>query len=339
MRFLRRQTLNRRAVFDNSLYVDTNNNIVMGTTNTLVLPSGTTNGTSPRPYVPVAGMMRYNTTTSNIEVYQGSSWRALRYAESGPIAQQNLGAGDGQSVYFGPLNSLYNPGNVSSNNSNFGGQNMLVVVENVLQPAGNNYTVVQNPTLSSEVFQPIVSQDVTTGQTSIPLVTSLTVTSVGSSGGIATLIFNTLLANPFYVGQTITVTDINPSAYNGKFTVSSVTPGSVSYSSSATGSMPAGSYGTVMGVGAIYAGNSIIGATVSGTHIPNGTTVASILNDPNTDAIINIRLSQATTGGTITAGTQITITENSQTGSGYYLFFSSPPPYGKIVTALLGFDQ
>ena len=69
MRFLRRQTLNRRAVYDNSLYLDTNNNIVMGTSNTLVLPHGTTNGTSPRPYVPAEGMIRYNTTTYNVEVY------------------------------------------------------------------------------------------------------------------------------------------------------------------------------------------------------------------------------------------------------------------------------
>lgn len=337
MRFLRRQTLNRRAVYDNSLYLDTNNNIVMGTSNTLVLPSGTTNGTSPRPYIPVAGMIRYNTNTSNIEVYQGSNWRALRYAESGPIVQQNLGAGDGSSVYFGPLNSLYNPANVSSNNGNFGGQNMLVVLENVLQLSGSNYTVVQNPTISSEVFQPTTSADVPSGQTLIPLSTSLTVTSAGSSGGVATLVFNTLLANPFKVGQTILVTGMSPVAYNGSFTVSSVSPSSVSYASSATGSMTVS--GVVTGAGTVYAGNNIVGATVVGPNIPNGTTVASILTEPNTDALINIRLSQATSGGTISAGTTLTVTANSNTGSGYYLFFSSPPPYGKIVTALLGFDQ
>jgi len=337
MRFLRRQTLNRRAVYDNSLYLDTNNNIVMGTSNTLVLPSGTTSGTSPRPYIPVAGMIRYNTTTSNIEVYQGSSWRALRYAESGPIVQQNLGAGDSATVYFGPLNSLYNPANVSSNNSNFAGQNILVVVENVLQLAGSNYTVVQNPTLSSQVYQPTTSASVAPGATLINFSTSLTVTSVGASGGVATLTFNTQTQNPFRVGQTILVTGISPVEYNGSFTVSSVTPSGVSYTSSATGSMTVS--GVVTGAGTVYPGTPIVGATVTGTNIQSATLVQSIVTEPYTNALISITLSKPTSGGTIAAGTQITINEDTQVGNGYYLFFSSPPPYGKIVTALLGFDQ
>ena len=337
MRFLRRQTLNRRAVYDNSLYLDTNNNIVMGTSNTLVLPNGTTNGTAPRPYIPTAGMIRYNTTTSNVEVYQGSTWRSLRYKESTKIVQQNLGAGDSATVYFGPLNSLYSPSNISSENDNFAGQNILVVVENVLQLAGSNYTVVQNPTLSSQVYQPTTSAAVTTGGTVIGFSTSLTVTAAGSSGGIATLSFNTQSQNPFRTGQTILVTGMAPAAYNGSFTVTNASPSSVSYTSSATGSMTVS--GVVTGAGTVYPGTPIVGATVTGTYIQSATTVQSVVIEPNTDALISITLNKPTTGGTIAAGTTLTINEGTQVGSGYYLFFSSPPPIGKIVTALLGFDQ
>jgi hypothetical protein len=337
MRFLRRQTLNRRAVYDNSLYIDTNNNIVMGTSNTLVLPQGTTNGTTPRPYIPAEGMIRYNTTTSNVEVYQGSNWRSLRYKESTKIVQQNLGAGDSATVYFGPLNSLYSPTKVSSENDNFAGQNILVVVENVLQLAGSNYTVVQNPTLSSQVYQPTVSESAIAGSTLLAFSTSLTVSATGASGGIATLIFNTQAQNPFRVGQTILVTGINPVEYNGSFTVTSVSPSSVSYTSSATGSMTVS--GQVTGAGTVYPGTPIVGATVTGTNIQSATLVQSIVTEPYTNALISITLSKPTSGGTIAAGTTLTINEGTQVGSGYYLFFSSPPPYGKIVTALLGFDQ
>ena len=337
MRFLRRQTLNRRAVYDNSLYLDTNNNIVMGTSNTLVLPHGTTNGTSPRPYVPAEGMIRYNTTTYNVEVYQGSTWRSLRYKESTKIVQQNLGAGDSATVYFGPLNGLYSPSTVSWENDNFAGQNILVVVENVLQLAGSNYTVVQNPTLSSQVYQPTTSANVNNGSTTIGFSTSLTVTSTGGAGGIATLTFSTQAQNPFRTGQTILVTGVSPVAYNGSFTVSSVTSSSVSYSSSATGDMTVS--GVVTGSGTVYPGTPIVGATVSGTYIQNATLVQTVLIDPITNALISIGLSKPTVGGTIPAGTTLTINEGTQVGNGYYLFFSSPPPYGKIVTALLGFDQ
>jgi hypothetical protein len=38
------------------------------------IPVGTT---AQRPGTPATGMMRYNTTTSGIEIYNGSSWGAL----------------------------------------------------------------------------------------------------------------------------------------------------------------------------------------------------------------------------------------------------------------------
>jgi hypothetical protein len=55
--------------------------------------------------------------------------------------------------------------------------------------------------------------------------------------------------------------------------------------------------------------------------------------------LTSITLSKPTITGTINANVSLTITETSATGTGYYLFFSSPVPYGKQVNVLIGFDQ
>ena len=144
MRYLRQQVLNRRAPYDQRLYVDMTDSIVMNSTNNLLLPKG--NGSTNRPVTPVNGMVRYNTTLNELEVYQASSWRSLSFKESTKIIQQTLGPIDGYSYFYGPLNTAYNPANVSSNNDNFGGQNILVFVGNVFQIFTTNYTITQNPT-------------------------------------------------------------------------------------------------------------------------------------------------------------------------------------------------
>ena len=144
MRYLRKQVLNRRAPFDQRLSVDITNGVVMNTPNSLLMPKG---ATSQQPVTPLTGMMRYNSTTDEVEIYQGASatWRALRYKEATKIVQQSLGNIDGYSYFYGPLNASYNPANVSSNNDNFDGQNILVLIENVLQIFNTNYVVTYNP--------------------------------------------------------------------------------------------------------------------------------------------------------------------------------------------------
>ena len=47
MRFLRRLTLNRRAAFDNSLYVDTDGSVIMDSRTALKLPHGLGDDTMP----------------------------------------------------------------------------------------------------------------------------------------------------------------------------------------------------------------------------------------------------------------------------------------------------
>lgn len=143
MRYLRQQNINRRAPYDQRLYVDMTDSVVMTTTNNMLMPKGTT---AQRPVAPVNGMIRYNTdivTGGEVEVYHAGTWRSLRFKESTGITQQNLGNGDAVETLFGPLTPTP-PSQVASNTS-WGGQNLIVLVENVMQIFNTNYTIEQNP--------------------------------------------------------------------------------------------------------------------------------------------------------------------------------------------------
>jgi len=152
MRYLRQQVLNRRAPYDQRLYVDMTDSIVMNSTNNMLVPKG--NGSTNRPVAPVNGMVRYNTTLNELEVYQASNWRSISFKESTKIIQQTLGPIDGYSYFYGKLDDSYSPTNISSNLpgsggaavGQFGGQNLLVFVGNVFQIFTTNYTITQNPT-------------------------------------------------------------------------------------------------------------------------------------------------------------------------------------------------
>lgn len=332
MRFLRRQTMNRRAVYDNTLYVDTNNAIVMGSQNNLTLPTGPD---STRPVVPVNGMIRYNTTSLDIEVYQGSTWRALRYRESGSITQQTLGIGDGDTLYYGPLSPA--PTGNAQRGYSWSGANLLVLVENVLQLHTTNYTVVQNPTFSGEIYTSKTSVSSAIGSLTLYFNTTVTTTAASGTGTTVTLTFSTQTAAPFAIGETIIVAGVIPYTYNGSFTVTASSPTTVSYAHTATGAQTTS--GTIEAVSTVYPAVNIVGATLTGSSSITGRTVASYTTATDTGALTSVVLSAATSGAVIAANTAITITKASQAGSGYYLYFSSPIPPGKAVTALIGFDQ
>ena len=65
---------------------------------------------------------------------------------------------------------------------------------------------------------------------------ALTTTAASGTGSVATLTFATQSVAPFTVGQSITVSGVTPTGYNGVKTVTACTTSSVSYSSSTTGS-------------------------------------------------------------------------------------------------------
>lgn len=140
MRFLKASTLSRKNVKNDDVAVDINGQIILGTTNMMLVPKGTT---LQRATSPVAGHLRFNTTNGEFEVYQNGAWRNLRFKESSGITQQAIGTGDDIETKFGPLNPA--PPALVESGATWGGQNLIVLVENVFQIHNTNYTIEQNP--------------------------------------------------------------------------------------------------------------------------------------------------------------------------------------------------
>ena len=422
MRYLKRQALDRRSANNTTLYSDAARaNVYIAPTGqgSVVIPTGTT---AQRPASPVSGMMRYNTdisTGGQVEIYQSGTWRSLRFKESGQITQQNLGAGDGTTTYFGPLSPQ--PPTVVASNATWGAQNILVIVENVIQVSGINYTVTNNPTVAAQTYAPTLSLAATVGSTTLYFNSALQVTGASGNGTTAVLTFATQTQAPFAIGASITVAGVVPLAYNGTYTVTASTTGSVSYASATSTTYQ--NSGEIIASTAVYPAVSLLGDTVTGTNqaasttlssvtavnttyqfsctsttlavnqavtvtgtlggvtwtgyttgttyyiiSTNGTTgftlsatpggtaitvttgtptgltytlpvsVLSYVIDSATDALKSITISKATITSTIAVNTAVTITSGSQAGAGYFLNFSSPVPYGKVVIALIGFD-
>ena len=66
--------LTLQTVNANALAVDTAQNITLSSTGALSVPSGTT---AQRPSSPTVGMLRYNTTIPQLEIYLNLTWTAL----------------------------------------------------------------------------------------------------------------------------------------------------------------------------------------------------------------------------------------------------------------------
>ena len=140
MRFLKASTLSRKNVKDDTLAVDINKQILMDSNNVLLMPKG---ATSNRPgevgaatASPVNGHIRYNTTTNEVEVYQNSAWRNIRFKEASSITQQTVGTGDDTETVFGPLSPTPSATQQA--------QNYIVLIENVVQLSTTNYTLEQS---------------------------------------------------------------------------------------------------------------------------------------------------------------------------------------------------
>jgi len=345
MRYLKQQNINRRVANHTSVFVDhTDTHVVLNPVNkgSLQLPVGTN---AQRPTSTQSnGMIRYNSdavTGGQVEVYSAGRWRALRFTEQQLITQQNLGAGDSNNTYFGPLNATYyNPSN-QANNTTVGGQNIIVVVENVIQVSGINYTIANNPTIPSETYTPTLSYNAVVSASTLYFNTSLTVTGATGNGSTAVLTFGTAVQTPFAIGASITVTGILSTGgvgnYNGVFTVTASTTGSVSFASATTATYQTS--GEVAASTTVYPSVNLVGGTISGTNLATST-ISSYVSDLNTGALISVTFGPAViTTGTVAVNTAYTIIKTSGVGSGYFLNFSTPVPYGKTVIALLGFDQ
>jgi len=202
MRYLRQHVLNRRSPSDSRVKIDMTDSIVMDTSNNMLMPRGTT---AERPVSPVNGMMRYNTTTTQVEVYQGGTgtsggtWRSLRFKESTAITQQTLGPGDDILRHFGPLNPA--PPTTTESGSTFGAQNLLVYIDTVPQIPNTNFVLIQNPCVA---IGTILSFDSGTKRI--------------TSSNTSVINFSTL---SFHADQEITIT--GSASNNGTYTIVSVT--------------------------------------------------------------------------------------------------------------------
>jgi len=340
MRFLKTLTLNRRAIYDDRVALDTANTFTVANSTAMVLPKSS----SSLSAVATTGMIRYNTSTNEVEVYQGSSatWRTIRFKEPSLITQQNLGAGNGEEVYFGPISP--SPGAYASTASGMTwnvvqmAKNMLVVVENVFQLSGTNYTVVQNPTIGAETYSPATSVSAASGATTLYFNSALVATGASGATGTVTLTFSTRPAAPFSVGSSIIVTGFTPSGYNGTYTVTACNTTSVSYTNATTATMTVA--GQVTSADAIYPSTNFTSAIITGSaSLQASTAITSFAIDADTDALVSATFTGKPLTNTIAANVTLDITEASPPTLGYYLKFSSPVPNGKVVTALIGFDQ
>jgi hypothetical protein len=217
MKFLKKSQLNFRNVKDDSIAVQISNEITLDTQNAVRIPKGTTDqrpGGVDSINATSLGQMRYNSTTNEIEVYQGAggraAWRSLRYKESTQIVQQDLGTGDEIEYIFGPLNPAPPTTDLVDDKSSWGGQNLLVFVENVMQLHTTNYVIIQNP---CRVTGTIISFSAGTKK-------------ITSSN---TAIIN-WVARGYRIGQTITVT--GTAVNNGTYTLTNVTASDLTVSQS-----------------------------------------------------------------------------------------------------------
>jgi hypothetical protein len=140
MRLLKAQNTNLRSIKGKGVKYDINNQVIVDSSNVILIPVGTQ---AERPLSPANGHVRYNTDDNQFEFYANGAWREVRYKEPNQdpgITQQNLGNGDASTTVFGPLNSGDTDFPVPA-----AAQNILVLVENVFQISGTNYTLVQNP--------------------------------------------------------------------------------------------------------------------------------------------------------------------------------------------------
>ena len=165
MRFLKTLTLNRRAVYDDRLAINTDSEVIMNTTASLLVPFGTTLERTND----INGMIRYNADTKEFEGYQGGvagasgsgQWRPFRFKEPNGVIIQDVGPADGPTdtqTVFGPLNP--DPYDYATHQSDIDdvalypdgwgaeqmARNILVITETIVQLGGVNFDIVSTPT-------------------------------------------------------------------------------------------------------------------------------------------------------------------------------------------------
>jgi hypothetical protein len=146
MRFLKTLTLNRRAIYDSRVVLNTDNTFTVADSTAMIVPKSESSLTA----VQTNGMIRYNTDTNQFEGRQNNVWREFRFKEPTGLTVQYLGVGDDIEVDFGPLTPdpyTYYTTIESGTTWNAAqmAQNLLVINETVWQIGGYDFTVIQKP--------------------------------------------------------------------------------------------------------------------------------------------------------------------------------------------------
>ena len=247
MKFLKKNQLNFRNVKDDSVAIQITGEVTMDTPKGLTLPRGTTgNRLATSDTGDLRGMIRYNSTTDEVEVYQGlggrATWRSLRYKEAAQITQQDLGVGDDVEYIYGPLNPAPPTPDSVDDKSTWSGSNLLVFVENVMQLHSTNYLILQNPCRTTDTIISFSS-----GSNTI------------TSSNTATLNW---ITRGYRQGQSITVS--GSANNNGTYTITNVTASTITVSQTLTDES-SGSTVTVLGMSSSTSGQSF-----SGSAYPTG---------------------------------------------------------------------
>ena len=152
MRLIKRQTTNQRSITGKGVQYDIDDQVIVDSTRAMKVPVGTLAQRPGETGVGTSsanGQVRYNTTDQQLEVYQNSAWREVRFKEPNQdpgIVWQNLGVGNitADETVFGELqsNDTDYPVPASVNN-------IIVLVENVVQIPTTNYTLHQTADITS----------------------------------------------------------------------------------------------------------------------------------------------------------------------------------------------
>jgi len=247
MKLLKAQNTNLRNIYGKGVKYDINGQVIMDSTNAMLVPKGTT---AERPTNAENGHIRYNTDTNEMEMYQDGAFRRTRFKEPTLITQQDLGFGDQVETIFGPLDSgdpiIPVPG---------AAQNILVFVENVFQISTTNYTLVQNPG-GPYIITSIDSID---GSTGFPTITT------SSAHGLTTgdlIAISGLETDPDDNLELLNIGDDSTSPGSVAVTVVNVTQLEVHID--VTGGVPAN---YTANTGKVYKAGTVTGPYLPGTYI------------------------------------------------------------------------
>ena len=201
--------------------------------------------------------------TNNAPASGSNYWGNLYY-----VPVNSYGTWSEQQSY--PVNTLVvYKGNVYEATEQTYGQISLLISSSLISYSANG-TTYQYVLTTTDTSQLSVGYEILfTGD----IFGNLQVTGAVGDGNVATLYFAAQVVAPFTVGETITVTNVIPSAYNGTYVVLggayAPTTNSVSFASSATGSLQ--SLGNITSAGSALSGivaNAVyyVGNIIDSTH-------------------------------------------------------------------------